>query len=345
MSVFEIDPLHDRRWHCLLEGHPDSSVFHRREWLQALKRTYGYEPVAVTSCSPDSLLTNAILFCRVRSLLTGNRLVSLPFSDHCEPLGNSADEDGSLIAGLKAQVDWRRWRYIEIRPIRAIPGLQNILRVSSDYYFHRVDLRRSEEDLLRSFHKDCVQRKIRRAERESLRYQQGTSETLLNQFYKLMVLTRRRQKLPPQPMKWFRSLAAMFGKDLQVRVAYKNGIPIASIMTLTHKKVMTYKYGCSDSRFHNLGGSVLLMWRAIQEAQASGFEALDMGRSEMDNPGLVTFKDHWGAQKSTLAYWRYPVPNGSHQARRAMRIARNIVPAIPDKALTIAGSLLYRHIG
>lgn len=344
MSVFEIDPLHDRRWQSLIEDHPDSSVFHRREWLQALKRTYGYEPFAVSSCSPDSPLINAILLCRVRSLLTGNRLVSLPFSDHCEPLG-SIDEVESLMAGLKAEVDWRRWRYIEIRPIRAIPGLQNILRVSSDYYFHRVDLRRSEEELLRSFHKDCIQRKIRRAERESLRYQQGTSETLLNQFYKLLVLTRRRQELPPQPMEWFRSLAAIFGRDLTVRVAYKDEIPIASIMTLSHKKVMTYKYGCSDARFHNLGGSVLLMWRAIQEAQASGFEALDMGRSEMDNPGLVSFKDHWGAQKSTLAYWRYPLANGSRQTRWTMRIVKRVVPVLPDKTLTIAGSVLYRHIG
>ena len=35
---------------------------------------------------PDEPLENGFLFCRVESWLTGRRLVSLPFSDHCEPL-------------------------------------------------------------------------------------------------------------------------------------------------------------------------------------------------------------------------------------------------------------------
>jgi hypothetical protein len=30
-----------------------------------------------------------LVFCRVRSWLTGRRSISLPFSDHCEPLVES----------------------------------------------------------------------------------------------------------------------------------------------------------------------------------------------------------------------------------------------------------------
>ena len=83
---YEIDPLRDERWASLVESHPHASVFHSNNWLKALRSVYGYEPVVMTTCPPGARLTNGLVFCRVNSWLTGRRLVSLPFSDHCEPL-------------------------------------------------------------------------------------------------------------------------------------------------------------------------------------------------------------------------------------------------------------------
>src|ERR1700676_4757136 len=80
MSVYEIDPLSDHRWHELLQQHPRASVFHSCAWLDALKQTYEYEPVAYTTTAPGAPLKNGWVFCRIRSWLTGRRLVSLPFS-------------------------------------------------------------------------------------------------------------------------------------------------------------------------------------------------------------------------------------------------------------------------
>src|SRR6202035_286036 len=129
------------------------------------------------------------------------------------------------------------------------------------------------------------------------------SETLLRYFYKLMIMTRRRQGLPPQPLKWFRSLVTCMGKDAQIRIALKGDSPVASIITLTNKKSLVYKYGCSDSRFSNLGGMALLFWNAIQQAKTNGLEELDMGRSDIANAGLITFKERWGAERLAVNYW------------------------------------------
>ena len=91
-AVFRINPLVDPRWPHLLERHPCASVFHTAEWLGALRATYGYLPMAYTTSPPDAPLTNGWVFCEIDSWLTGRRLVSLPFSDHCEPLAdNPAD--------------------------------------------------------------------------------------------------------------------------------------------------------------------------------------------------------------------------------------------------------------
>ena len=79
---------------------------------------------------------------------------------------------------------------------------------------------------VRSSTRITVQRKVRRAEREALRYEEGTSEILLQHFYKLMITTRRRQGLPPQPLSWFRSLVTSMGRNAQIRVALKQRRPL-----------------------------------------------------------------------------------------------------------------------
>src|SRR5437870_525473 len=104
MAVFEIDPLTDPRWGSFVESHPRSSVFHTREWLNALRRTYGYIPLAVSTCPVDAPLTNAIVFCRVDSWLTGSKLISLPFSDHCDPLVRDANDLDILLAGIRGKI-------------------------------------------------------------------------------------------------------------------------------------------------------------------------------------------------------------------------------------------------
>jgi GNAT acetyltransferase-like protein len=345
IRAFEIDPLRDPRWAALLDHHPQASVFHSPNWLRALSTVYGYVPVVVTTCPPGALLTNGLVFCRIKSWLTGQRLVSLPFADHCEPLVDSPDELDDILLYVRHNVDKDSWKSIEIRPVSREPGGHTMFGRGATYCFHRLDLSRSVQELFRSFHKDCIQRKIRRAERENLKYEEGTSDELLREFYRLVVLTRRRQSLPPQPLTWFRGLIAAFGKDLKIRVASKDGVAVAGILTLSHKKTMIYKYGCSDAKLNRFGGTPLLFWKTIQEAKDRGFEAFDLGRSNTDNPGLIAFKERWCGQGALLHYWTYPRRPNRPTAGWKKGIARHVVSAAPDLALTEVGRLLYRHLG
>jgi CelD/BcsL family acetyltransferase involved in cellulose biosynthesis len=345
VDIYEIDPLRDPRWSALVEGHSRASVFHSTRWLSTLQNVYGYQPVAITRCGPGDPLTSGIVLCGIKSWLTGARFVSLPFSDHCEPLVSSADEFDDSLLHLHRHVDAGKWKYIEMRPICFEPGPHTDFGKSVSYCFHRLDLTRTTQELFRNFHKDCVQRKIRRAERENLKYADGNSEDLLKKFYRLLVMTRRRQFLPPQPIEWFRGLIAAFGKDLKIRVATKDGVAVASILTLSHKKTMVYKYGCSDAAYNRFGGTALLFWRTIQEAKENGLEDFDLGRTDMDNPGLSAFKEHWGAQSLLLHYWTYPHRPIRPAVSWKKILARIAVSAAPDLALKTVGQVLYRHAG
>jgi hypothetical protein len=344
-DVHEVDPIEDPRWEQLVRNHPRASVFHSIQWLRALRDVYGYQAVGMSTSQPGAPLENGVAFCRISSWLTGKRLVSLPFSDHCEPLVNSSEEFNSIVASMRRSVEQGKQQYVELRPVRWASDDFAKLAMSSTFQFHALDLRPPWKKLFAAFHKDCVRRKIRRAEREKLRYEEGASESLLQRFYGLQVKTRRRQGLPPQPKAWFRGLIASFGNDLKIRVASKGSAPVASILTLSFKKSMVYKYGCSDAAYHNLGGTALLFSRAIQEAKDLGFEEFEMGRSDPNNTGLIAFKEHWGAKGTTIRYWRYPAGPAVSPDVWKMNLARRIVPVLPDVALVAIGKLLYRHIG
>lgn len=346
MPVYTFNPLEDPRWEEFGREHAGFSIFHTNGWLEALRRTYGYNPVVYTTTPPGARLTNGIVFCRISSWLTGRRLVSLPFADHCEPLVEKPEDREELLAFLDGALAREELKFIEIRPLNA--ALQPVSRMegSNSFCFHILDLRPSLPNLFRGFQKDSTQRKIRRAERQELLCESGRSLELLNEFYRLSVLTRRRHKLPPQPIEWFQNLIACLGDRLTIHVAFLEQRAIASILTLRFGRRLVYKYGCSDAAFHKFGAMPFLFWKAIRIAKEQGLEELDLGRSDSDNAGLITFKGHLGATQSRLVYYRSYAPDRRNaNSDFGMKIVKRMIGYLPSNLLTTAGRLLYKHVG
>jgi Acetyltransferase (GNAT) domain len=347
MTIYTLNPLQDARWRDFVHRHPEGSIFHTTGWLAALQRTYGYEPVAFTTSAPGCELKNGLVFCQVNSWLTGSRLVSLPFSDHCQPLVTHGGELQTVLEYLQSRLSQKKWRYVELKPLPNFPlgEVDSRFTKSAEYRFHRIDLRLPQEAIFRRFHESCVRRKIRKAEREHLRYDTGRTEALLRQFHHLLVLTRRRHRLPPQPIGWFRNLIDCLGDAISIRVVSRDSQPVASIVTLSVKKSIVYKYGCSDSRFNNLGGTALLFWKAMQEGKQIGAEELDLGRSDPGDKGLSVFKEHLGGLASVLTYYRYPLASAKAIRARSRPYLFRILSHLPDSLFTGVGHLLYRHMG
>lgn len=346
-----IAPLKDSRWAALVAKHPRASVFHSSAWLEALSRTYGFEPMAYTTSSPGQRLENAMVFCRVESWLTGRRLVSLPFSDHCEPLVDSGDEQDTLNAALEQDVARERLSYLEVRPLSRFAMVTPLAHTAVTYAFHQLDLTPDLDTIFHGFHKNSTQRKIRRAEREGLVYREGSTPELLDDFFRLFTLTRKRQGLAPQSKQWFHNLMDCFGGALKVRVALHEGRAIAAMITIRHKDTLTYKYGCCDTQFNNLGPMHLLFWNAIQEAKAAGLRRLDFGRTNSDQHGLITFKNRWGATQSVLTYSRYGGEKKSthifdlYSSKWKSELAHFTLKHVSPALLPMIGQILYKHIG
>src|SRR5258708_1277376 len=169
-AAHRFEPLNDRRWDTFLTKHSRASVFHSTPWLKALNQTYGYPVVGYTTSAPGEQLENALVFCRVESWLTGRRLVSLPFSDHCEPLVDRNEDLQVLVNAVQEETRREKWRYVEIRPLTPLTVTMSLHVATTQYSFHELDLRFDLETIFRNLHKNSIQRKIRRAEREKLCY-------------------------------------------------------------------------------------------------------------------------------------------------------------------------------
>ncbi len=348
MAVYQFDPLLDKRWPEFLAEHPHASAFHTRGWLEALQRTYGFQPVAFTTSPPRSDLANAIIFCRIDSWLTGSRLVSLPFADHCDLLVNDPSDFQAILEFLRIQMEKLRLRYIELRPLhtdlRALKRLP-AFGMGDRYLFHSLDLSSSPEALFCSFDKGCVQRRVRHSEHMGLTYEKGRSPELLRKFYHLLILTRRRQRVPPQPLRWFQNLVGSVGENLTIRVISQGQIPVAGNLTLQHNGRLIYKYGCSDRRLNRLAATPSLFWQTIQEAQMDGAHTFDMGRTDLDNPGLIAFKSRWGTDSRLLCYWRSPEPGEerSYFWSQACKLGQRLFSSLPTMVLLPASGFVYKH--
>lgn len=341
-----LDPLRDPRWNEFIHRHPRASIFHTAEWVEALSRTYRYRPLVLTSTPTGQPLRDGLICCAIDSWLTGKRLVSLPFSDHCQPLGEAGVPLREWLPRAQKPTDREGFRFLELRPRE--PLAEKDLRgfyMSGSHWIHRLSLEPSAQTLFSRFHPSCIQRKIRKADKENLSRQTGNGPEPLGCFYRLQVETRRRHGLPPQPRAWFQNLIDCLGDRLQIHLARSGDTPVAAVLTLRFKKILFYKYGCSDPRWHPTGVVPWLLWQAILDGIETGCQEFDMGRTETTNQGLAVFKDRWNAQRAPLNYYRHPEPRPGAGQSRLLELSKPLWNHLPDRLMEIAGGLLYRHFG
>lgn len=241
------------------------------------------------------------------------------------------------------------WEYLEVRPIGdefAQLGDELGFRPTGQYFRHVIDLQPDYQDLFKTFDKDSVQRRVKHADRVGLIEKRGISIDLLRDFYRLFVITRRRHRVPPPPFMWFRNLVNCEGGAAQILAAYTGDTPIAAVLTLLFKKTAYFKYGCSDARFNRFGATPWLLWKAISAAKASGALQFDMGRTQEENLGLLTFKNHWVPSAKRLTYWRFsdtrPLDKSSAWK---LELSKHLFSHMPNALLILSGKLIYRHIG
>jgi hypothetical protein len=337
------DPVHNPGWDHLVALHRDAGCFHTSAWAKVLHQTYKHHPFYLRF-SRGRRVAALIPLMEVRSLFTGRRGVSLPFSDTCEPLIFDPDAVDLVRDRIVRFARERRWRHVEIRGGKSFQAPSSS---AAKFYGHRLDLRRRIEELADRFDSQ-VRRAIRKAERSNVTALAVRNRQSIRDFYRLHVQTRRRHGLPPQPASFFLNIYEHIIKPGLgfIVLARRGSRPIAAAVFFRFGKNAIYKYGASDKRFQEFRANNLVMWQGIQLLARTGIEKLHFGRTDCENDGLRRFKLSWDTQEETIDYFRVD-PSGrqcSPPIRRNGGLHKRIFGRLPLVFNRLAGSILYPHL-
>jgi hypothetical protein len=339
-----VNPLEYPEWDDLLLSNDECSLFHASCWARVLRESYGYKPLYFVSTNHGEL-TVLIPLMEVKSLLTGKRGVSLPFTDYCDAIVPKAEQPQDILHSLIDEGRKRRWKYLEMRCGNDI-AWNHI--PSSVYYGHMLDLTEGEGAVL-SHLRDSTRRNIRKADMRGVRVALNPSAESMAEFYRLNCRTRKMHGLPPQPYRFFKCLYDFViskGHGLMACAIFEEKM-IAGAIYLHWGNRAIYKYGASDRRYQSLRANNLIMWEAVRWYIQNDFTSLCLGRTEPENNGLLQFKSGWGAVERSIRYYRYDLEKQKfvHIDSGITGFHNRIFRSIPLPLLRATGDLLYRHMG
>lgn len=340
--VVELPPA-DPAWAALAEATPGATVFHLPAWSRVIADTYGYRAAVLSELDDAGRVVAGLPAMRVRRP-GGTAWVSLPFSDHCPPL---ARDEASLRRLAARLVGWseRERAPLEVRgalpPVpgwnAAVIGVRHVLRLDSDLDGIRRRFSRGHRD------------RLKQAERGSLRVRLGRSADDLRAFYRLQVLTRRRQGVPVQPRRFFAAIwehVIAAGLGVIALVETPEGRAVAGAVMFAWNGTAIGKFQASDAAHWRQRPNHLLYWAAIRWAAEGGSRELDLGRSEAGHAGLQEFKAGWGGQAVPLTY---AVTGGDGPALaghgRVQSLLGPVIRHSPAFVCRATGALLYRYAG
>jgi CelD/BcsL family acetyltransferase involved in cellulose biosynthesis len=326
--------LDDPRWLDFVRGASGASFFHHPAWARLVAECYGYNALAFVVTDGSGAITGGLPLVEVRTTVQGSRWIALPFTDHCLPLGMERER---LIAALTAEAALNRVDRVEIRSAVAdLPSRVVAVR-------HSVALPPDPREVharLSTMH----QRNIRKATRAGVEITRGVTERDLDVFYELHLRTRRRHGVPIQPRRFFRLLQhrVIDAGHGFVLTASLGGKPIASAVFLAWNGVLIYKYGASDERAWEHRPNNLLLWTAMAWGCEHGYRSFDLGRSDLADEGLRSFKSGWGATEEPLVHSGTSMGTAHARPMVEWALATAIRRSHPWLSRAL-GELLYRY--
>jgi len=344
-----IDPTNDSRWDEFVTGQEHGTIYHTSAWAKVIKEAYDYKPRYYVLENEAGQIMAAIPLYLIRSMLTGKRLVCLPFCDFCHPLGEDETLITLLLDSAKKEIDARTASYIEVRGWpNGIPPAQLSLVAHHFHTSYILDLSPDTDTLLKRFH-DSIRRGIRQAEKRGVTARISQSKEDMERFYDLNVATRKKLGVLPQPRAFFEAIFHHIisqGSGFLAMAEWETKV-IAGALFITYKDNIHYKSNASDEKYLQKRPNNLVIWEAIRYACASDYNHFDFGRCSPEEEGLRTFKARWGANEIDLPYYYYPEGGGFStvpEKSRKYRAMQLFSYSMPEFIFRAAGSLLYKHL-
>jgi len=343
-------------WDSFVSRHPLGLIYHLSSWKRMLESAFGHiRGQFLILRDGDGQIQAGLPVYIVRSLLLGNRTVSVPFATMCDPLISTKEEFNLLWPAIEGAAVKHRSRRIEIRTRHInLDCMPAPLTAGRRYKHHVLPLGEPADALFRRFHKSSICRAVEKAGREGVVVEERQHERDLGVFHSFLIATRRKHSLPPMPIAFFQAMHRSLSPErLALYIAMHAGKPVGGILISKFKDLWTTEYsGTADNAIR--GVSPLLYWKAIQCAKSSGAAYFSFGRTSLDNTGLLVHKRRWATIEEDLIDFishRCATSALGHESPKHDRLVvydtaiRLVMRFAPPAVQKLVGNFCYRHLG
>ena len=320
-------PADDAAWDRYAESHAGYTLYHGRAFHRAVAEAFGKPSHGLVAENGAGRIVGVLPLIRQKSWLFGDRLVSLPYTNHGGPLADSPGIAVALFGAADARGDELGCKRLEVR--------DHVAR-ELDWPMHtdKVLMTRVLPDSVEALGKELgakLRSQCRRALKEGAEVVHGGAE-LIPEFYRVFAVNMRDLGTPVYPRRWFEVLARHLGGVMHLVVVRLAGKPVAGCVLLRWLDTMEIPWAASDRTCNRFSVNMLLYREALEHAIRTGCKHFDFGRSTRDS-GPHRFKQQWGAEETPI-YWRtQPASEGTGRASERLRESWKRLP------LPVANSL------
>jgi FemAB-related protein (PEP-CTERM system-associated) len=291
-----------------LDTHPGATPFHRRTWVEAITAGCGHKGHYLIA--GDRAMTGLLPLHEVHSTLFGRALVSSGFGVGggilaADPETVTALADAAWVLAAKTSCPT-----LELRG-GALPADWD--HDTTSYLGFTRDLAADEDaELL------AIPRKQRAEVRKALANELTIDLGDRAAHYAVYAESVRNLGTPVFPRKLFEAVLDAFGEDADVLTVRKGGVPLASVLSLYHRRTVMPYWGGGTAAARPARANDMMYFALMRHAREKGCTRFDFGRSKTGT-GAAAFKHNWGFEGVPLAY-----------AKRSAGKARAINPLDPQ---------------
>jgi FemAB-related protein (PEP-CTERM system-associated) len=328
-------------WDRFVRAQPGWTHFHLCGWRSVIERVFGHDCIYLEARDSAAELVGVLPLVRVRSLLFGHYLVSMPFVNYGGPLGSPAAER-ALVAESVELAARDRVRLLELR---SRTSLNTDLTVSHRKITALLDLPGSSAELWRTIPAK-VRSQVRRPQKEGIEVRIGRDQ--LDPFYTIFARHMRDLGTPAQSRGFFNAIADQFPSDVRFACAYLGDLPIACACGFLWGDEFEITWASALRSHKQLSANMLVYWALMEAAIADGARVFNFGRC---TPGSGThrFKSQWGARDEPLWWYQRSTAVGSAPStpspdKAQYALATRIWSRLPVSIATRLGPSIVRYI-
>lgn len=281
-------------WDGFVRAQPGWTHFHLAGWHRVFREVFRHPCLYLEARSASGALEGVLPLVRVKSVLFGHYLVSLPFVNYGGPLGS--DPAVAALAGWAAE----RARedgvgLLELRSRRELPlGLP----VSHRKVTVVLDLPPDPGQLMRSFDAK-LRSQVRRPEKAGVTVRFGPDQVA--PFFRVFAHHMRDLGTPTQPRRLFEVIAEVF-PDAWFGCAWLGEEPIAGGAGFVWGDEFEMTWASALHAHSRIAPNMGLYWAFMARAVEQGLRLFNFGRCTPGG-GTHRFKRQWGSRDEPL--WWY----------------------------------------